>query len=172
MSRQRNYFQMSRRYFAHDAQNRQDPSLRSRRKDRRDRAGTTVVEFAIIAPLFLLLLFGILEFGRVVMVQQLITNASREGARMAVVTSPDDPAALSVVQSEIASRLADVAGVQPGDLQVNITRHAPVNTTVGGRVEVDVSVPFDKVSWLNVPMFPMTPQTLTAKSVMRQEGFQ
>ncbi len=43
-----------------------------------------MVEFAIVAPIFFLLIFGMIEFGRVVMVQQLLTNASREGARLGV----------------------------------------------------------------------------------------
>ena len=42
--------------------------------------GVAAVEFALVAPLFLLFLFGMIEFGRMVMVQQVLTNASREGA--------------------------------------------------------------------------------------------
>ncbi len=51
---------------------------------RRKRRGAAVIEFAIMAPVFFLLVFGMIEFGRMVMVQQIITNASREGARVAV----------------------------------------------------------------------------------------
>ena len=54
------------------------------RSDRRKKRGAAVVEFAIVAPLFILLVFGMIEFGRMVMVQQVLTNASREGARLAV----------------------------------------------------------------------------------------
>ena len=38
----------------------------------------------MVAPIFLLLVFGMIEYGRMVMVQQVLTNASREGARVAV----------------------------------------------------------------------------------------
>ena len=48
------------------------------------RRGAAVVEFAVIAPLLFMLIFGMLEFGRLIMVQQVLTNASREGARRAV----------------------------------------------------------------------------------------
>jgi len=41
-----------------------------------------VVEFALILPLFLLLVFGTLEFGRAYYDMHLITNAAREGARL------------------------------------------------------------------------------------------
>jgi hypothetical protein len=49
------------------------------------RRGAAVVEFAVIAPLFFMMVFGIIEFGRALMVQQILTNASREGARRAIV---------------------------------------------------------------------------------------
>ena len=58
-----------------------DKPCRSYRKKRR---GAAAVEFAVVAPIFLLLVFGMIEYGRMVMVQQVLTNASREGARVAV----------------------------------------------------------------------------------------
>ena len=42
------------------------------------------MEFAVVAPIFFLLILGMVEFGRMMMVQQVLTNASREGARIAV----------------------------------------------------------------------------------------
>jgi Flp pilus assembly protein TadG len=48
------------------------------------RKGAATVEFALVAPFFIVLLLGSLEFGRGFMVQQTITNATREGAREAV----------------------------------------------------------------------------------------
>ena len=58
-----------------------DKPCQSYRKKRR---GAAAVEFAVVAPIFLLLVFGMIEYGRMVMVQQVLTNASREGARCAV----------------------------------------------------------------------------------------
>lgn len=45
--------------------------------------GAAAIEFALIAPLLFVLLFGIIEFGAVLYNQAIITNASREGARYA-----------------------------------------------------------------------------------------
>jgi Flp pilus assembly protein TadG len=47
----------------------------------RDQNGGAAVEFAIILPLLIALLFGIVEFGLLLYNKQIITNASREGAR-------------------------------------------------------------------------------------------
>ena len=48
------------------------------------RWGVAATEFAIVAPVFLLLVIGILELGRALMVQQVLINASRVGARQAI----------------------------------------------------------------------------------------
>lgn len=50
-----------------------------------DQNGATVVEFAIILPLLIVFLFGIIEFGLLLYNKQVITNASREGARAGLV---------------------------------------------------------------------------------------
>jgi Flp pilus assembly protein TadG len=47
--------------------------------------GQSLVEFAIVAPVLLLLLLGIVEFGLILFNQHVITNASREGARFGIV---------------------------------------------------------------------------------------
>ena len=44
-----------------------------------------MVEFALLAPLLLLILVGTMEFGRIIIVYTSITNAVREGARYGVV---------------------------------------------------------------------------------------
>ncbi|MGP8051774.1 MAG: TadE/TadG family type IV pilus assembly protein [Desulfobaccales bacterium] len=51
-------------------------------------AGSVAVEFIILFPLFLLIVVGIVEFGHLWYVDHVITNASREGARAAVVYPP------------------------------------------------------------------------------------
>jgi hypothetical protein len=48
--------------------------------------GAAAVEFAIVMPLLLLIVFGIIEFGLIFFNQQVITNASREGARAGIVS--------------------------------------------------------------------------------------
>ncbi len=73
------------------------------RRARRRRA-MTVVETALIMSLCLLILFGILEYGRFIMVQQIIQNAAREGARYAVVNTND--ATTADVQNLVDQMLA------------------------------------------------------------------
>ena len=51
----------------------------------KNQKGAAIVEFAIVLPLILMFLFGILEFGLLMYNKAMITNASREGARLGIV---------------------------------------------------------------------------------------
>jgi len=52
------------------------------------RTGVSAVEFAIVLPLLILVLFGIIEFSLILYDKAMLTNASREGARAGIVTAP------------------------------------------------------------------------------------
>ena len=54
------------------------------RRDRRSR-GQSLVEFSLVIPIFLLLLIAVFDLGRGVFAYNTLTNAAREGARMAIV---------------------------------------------------------------------------------------
>src|SRR3954452_10155483 len=94
---------------------------------RRNRRAAAAVEFAVVAPVFLLLVFGMIEYGRMVMVQQIITNASREGARTAVL----DGSTTSSVQTAVNNYLT--AGSISG-ATVTVNPNPPSNAQYGDPV--------------------------------------
>lgn len=110
----------------------------------------------------MLVVFGILEFGRMIMVQQVITNASREGARLACI----DGASVSDVQTAVNGYLtnASISGVT-----VTVTPNPLSNAAPGSQVTVTSSVPFTDVSWFSSGWFA-TGITLSSNCVMRREG--
>lgn len=55
------------------------------RRGRRSGRGQALVEFALVMPIFILLLVAIFDLGRAVFAYNTLTNAAREGARMAIV---------------------------------------------------------------------------------------
>ena len=70
----------------------------------KDQNGATVVEFAIIVIVLLIFIFGIIEFGLLLFNKQVITNASREGARAGIVSRADRFSASDPVNIEAKVR--------------------------------------------------------------------
>src|SRR5688572_173250 len=133
------------------------------RSQRRLRRGAAVTEFAIVAPLFFMLIIGFIEFGRALMVQQVLINASRVGARQAITTG----ATGAEVQTAVEEYAAGVA--VPG-VTVSVSPD-PVGAAAGTAITVSTSVAFGDVSWMPSPWF-LGGKTLTANSQMRKEGFE
>ncbi len=81
--------------------------MRSGRRsaNRRGERGQALAEFALVLPLLLLLIAGIIEFGRAWNIKQAVTDAAREGARYTVVQDANVPT-LADVQAKIEERLA------------------------------------------------------------------
>jgi Flp pilus assembly protein TadG len=134
------------------------------RSCRRNRWGAAAVEFAIVAPVFFLLVFGMIEYGRMVMVQQVITNAAREGARVGVLDGATTANVTTAVSTYLTS--AKITGATTA-----VSPSPPSSAGYGQPVTVTISVPFNSVSWLATPLF-LGGKTLSATSVMRREAVQ
>ena len=101
-----------------------------------------MVEMALVLPLFLTLILGMIEFGRAMMIANLVTNAAREGARMAVL----DGSSNTTVTDGIKTFLQSAIGVTvlSSDIGVTITvTPAAGNPNVGNVI--------DKALWEKVP---------------------
>src|SRR5437762_11141279 len=81
------------------------PDLRSQRSQ-------SMVEFALIAPVLLLLLFGIIDFGRLIYIYSTLNQAVNEGARMAIRDSPMLPTNIDV-QTSVRQHAVDVSLANP-----------------------------------------------------------
>ena len=75
-------------------------------------SGQSLVEFAIVLPILLALLVGIFEFGVAWNRKQVLTNAAREGARLAVLPSTMDTDTVDVTIDVYLTS----AGIAPGDV--------------------------------------------------------
>ena len=137
-------------------------SLSAGKARRRRHRGVAAVEFAIVAPIFFMVVIGIIEVGRAMMVQQVLINASRVGARRAVM--------LSSTQQAVTDAARDYAsGVGVSGVSVTCSPD-PGTATSGTAITVGVSISAANVSWVPAPWF-MGGKVLTASSVMRKEGF-
>lgn len=80
----------------------------SRRAEPRD-AGQSLVEFAILIPVLLGVVIGIFEFGRAWNVDQVLTNAAREGGRLAVIETSSEGDVLDTVEDALSNAALDPA---------------------------------------------------------------
>jgi Flp pilus assembly protein TadG len=133
----------------------------SLRRHRRGRRGAAVVELAFTAPILFLLCFGMIDVGRAVMVQNLITNAARDGARTAVLDGATAAAIEAQVEAYLSSSTIPDAVVTVAPNPLNLAN-------LGDPVSVTVEVPFDSVSWLPSSMY-FQGANLQATVVMRRE---
>lgn len=133
------------------------------RNRHRNRGGAAVVEFAIVAPLLFMLVFGIIEFGRMIMVQQILTNASREGARRAIIEDVSGSEVVNLVSEYLTASSIDGATVTVEPMSLNLGFGDPVTVTV--------EVPFADVSWGGSAWF-LGGSTFQASTVMHGERLQ
>jgi len=104
--------------------------------------GTAIIETALTLPMLLLVSVGIFEFGRAYQTWQVLTNAAREGARLAVLPNPVAGAAqarvVQYLQAGQLPRALDAKVVVDGATVVNI---GAAGTASGSKVTV--TYPFD-----------------------------
>jgi Flp pilus assembly protein TadG len=136
----------------------------------RDQNGGAAVEFGLILPLFILLLFGIVEFGLLLYNKQIITNAGREGARAGVVAGIPrlTDAQIQAVVNKYANNYLVTFGTGTinfnppiSPLQANRTGYL-----FGTNLTVSVTYPYD---FLVLSGFGFGPITLRAQTIMKME---
>jgi Flp pilus assembly protein TadG len=132
--------------------------------------GAALLETAITIPIILLIAVGIFEFGRAYQTSQVLTNAAREGARIAILSETTDAQVQTVVRDYMTS------GGLPNSAtaDVDIDRNVGLGTNSASRVTI--SYPFQFIV-LNPIVRMVTPgsrtgEPLTMQSValMRNEG--
>lgn len=96
--------------------------------------GQSLVEFALVLPIFLLVLFAIVDFGMAFHAWITVTNSAREGARLGAVRA---------AAADIDQRVRDTAGSLGDDLEVTVTN---AEGDPGESVVVDVSYGYSLIT--------------------------
>lgn len=112
-----------------------------------------MVEFAIVLPMLVLLVFGTIEFGRAYNAQLSVTHAAREGVREYAITK-------DAAKGAAAAR-ASAPALRPGDMGISNSA-----CTSGQPATMTVTYPFQ----FFLPFVPLGPMTLTGQGVMRCGG--
>ena len=123
-----------------------------RPQKRQNRAGSAIVEVAVCFPVFMLIVLGVIEFGRAMSINQMLNSAARIGCRAAVLDGSSDTAVSNLVKTQVRNTI----GCQDSSITVTIvatssrtgaTLSNVSEATTGDLIDVDAFVPFADVSW-------------------------
>ena len=107
---------------------------------RRDERGAALLEMAFALPMLLLISIGILEFGRAFQTWQILTNAAREGARVAVLPGITDSMVTARVEEYVEAGVLDPDATTTVTIQHDVPISYGSGTATGSKVIV--SYPF------------------------------
>ena len=142
---------------------------RIRRKWAQGRRGAAVVEMAFVAPIFFVLILVLVEFGRMVMVQQAITNAAREGCRhAALATTQSRWAAHTKVRDLLTNTLPNANDSSEVRIDISPTAESTWDDMESGvDITATVEVDYADVTWM--PTRFLGDVVLGASSTMKRE---
>jgi Flp pilus assembly protein TadG len=123
--------------------------------------GAAAVELAVVLPVLVLMLWGIVEFGRGYSAKVELTAAVRDGARAAAVQTPTDE---TLVKTATQGAAPGLAGLTVDN--VTVVTACPSNYSAGSTAKVKVSYPFQ----YDILFFGKGTWTITATGVMRCGG--
>ncbi len=135
----------------------------------RNQRGAALIETAITIPLVLLVSVSIFEFGRAYQTWQVLTNAAREGARIAVLEGPTDADVTTTVRNYLTSgRLTNASSAS-----ITVVRNVPFGSVTASRVTVNYPFQFivlNPVARLVRSSSAVgTPLTMQSSALMRNE---
>ena len=136
--------------------------LNVRRRRRRWAAST--VEFAVVAPVFFAIVFGMIELGRGLMVLHLLNHAARAGCRVAAVEGRSNSDISTAVTNTLSSQGISTEAVT---VQVNDGTANASTAQAGDEITVKVSIPVGKITW--VPGGSILTGSLSGQYTLRRE---
>ena len=128
--------------------------------------GTAVVEAALVFPLLLLLTMGAIEYGWLFLKAQHMTNAARQGARLAI--RPDVEIGGKEGVLALIERLMAEGGLADSGYIVNLTPD-PTTVGTGNPLEVEIRVKSAGIVIIGASFLPV-PEWLRATVTMTKEG--
>ena len=132
--------------------------------------GQALVEAALVMPILLLLLVGIMEFGRAWNIHQVVTDAARQGARKAAIWHESGSATVQDSARAVVGRSLAAGSIDPATAVIDVTGDAP------GSEEATVTVEVEYQFFVLAPVMALAGQSfgngkvkLKSSAVMRNE---
>jgi len=130
-----------------------------------DERGVVAAEFALLLPVLLTILFSIIEFGMIMYGREVVTNASREGARAGIVQVSPKPTSGDI--TTITTNYLAGTGINVADVTITVSGAGGANPAT-----LTVTATYN-YSWL-IPYIPTllglpSPLPITMATTMRHE---
>jgi Flp pilus assembly protein TadG len=116
----------------------------------RKRWGATTVEMAVVAPFVFLIILGIIEAARGIMVVHLLNNAAQAGCRTGIIEGKSTAAIQTVVVNALTT--AGLKG-ETASVKVNDGSSDASTAQAGDEITVLVTIPVSSFSWVPVPKY-------------------
>jgi Flp pilus assembly protein TadG len=137
---------------------------------RKNERGAALIETAITIPIILLISVGIFEFGRAYQTWQVMTNAAREGARIAILNEKTD----TDVQTAVKDYMKNGGLPKYASATITIDRLVPMGTNTASKITIDYPYQFMVLNGVIRLVTPKSttgaPITMQSVALMRNEG--
>ena len=127
--------------------------------------GAVATEFALLLPVLLTILFGIIEFGMIMYSREVVTNAAREGARAGITQGPPKRTTGEIIA--IADNYLANTGINPANVTFTVVGAGLINPNT---LTVTATYPYNfLIPWIPAVVGIPNPLTIQAQTVMRHE---
>jgi Flp pilus assembly protein TadG len=131
----------------------------------RDQSGAALVEFALVATMLMMLIMGMIDFGRALYTKNSLTNAAREGGRFAAVQE-DVEDRTAEIKDTVISHMSPFGGAALTAAQITVTYNKSGSTVMS--TTIVIAYPFEPITPI-AGLIGLDPLTLKASAQFRQE---
>lgn len=130
------------------------------------RNGVAAVEMAMVSPVFFLLVFALVEFSRMVMIKQALTNAARQGCRTAILATSNDSSNIEAqIRAELTACIPNAGNSEV--CRINFAPSTLSDIESGSTITATIEVTYSDISWF--PANFLGSATVDGQSTMVRE---
>jgi Flp pilus assembly protein TadG len=136
------------------------------------RRGAVAIEFALVLPVLLSVVFGVLDFGRAIMAIDLMNNVARAGARTGALSGKSNTDITTVVDNALSTASLPARGTSATVLTIAVNGNTSADVSTAAtddQVSVTISAPISSLSWLPTQWFLSRTAVVRGGVTMRRE---
>lgn len=131
------------------------------------RRGVAAVELALLLPFIMILLLGVWEVGRMIIIQQILSNAAREGGRQAATGLQTNAQIEQIVRTYLQNENLPITNVTVTVKNLNAPGTEVKDAVQLDPLEVTVTIPVSDIRWSSIRLVTDASTKLTGQAVWR-----